>query len=82
MGIEKIKKNKKAIAISSVTASAVTALGLGTFTFLLNQNEKAKHVERYESPFEILKRKRNEILEYITKNGAENTSDLLINFLK
>ncbi|MBW0595313.1 hypothetical protein HUN03_00354 [Mycoplasmopsis anatis] len=82
MSIEKLKKNKKAIAISSVTASAVTALGLGTFTFLLNQNEKAKHVERYESPFEILKRKRNEILEYITKNGAENTSDLLINFLK
>lgn len=81
MAIEKSRKNKKVIAISSISAATAAALGLGTFTFLLNQNEKQKQVERYESPFEILKRKRNEILEYITSNGIENTSEMLIDLL-
>lgn len=81
MAIEKLRKNKKVIAISTISATSVAALGLGSFTFLLNQNKKAKEVERYESPFEVLKRKRNEILEYITNNGVENTSERLIELL-
>lgn len=81
MATEKLRQNKKIIAISSISATSAAALGLGTFTLLLNQNEKQKQVERYESPFEVLKRKKNEILEYISSNGIENTSKTLIELL-